>query len=42
MRIALATVGTTGDVRPFLVLGRALRDAGHKVTAVTWPLGSDA
>jgi sterol 3beta-glucosyltransferase/vancomycin aglycone glucosyltransferase len=38
MRIALATVGTTGDVRPFLVLGRALRDAGHEVTAVTWPL----
>lgn len=24
MRIALATVGTTGDIRPFLVLGRAL------------------
>ena len=38
MRIVLATVGTTGDVRPFLVLARALRDAGHEVRAVTWPV----
>lgn len=38
MRISLATVGTTGDVRPFVVLGRALRDAGHDVRAVTWPV----
>lgn len=38
LRIALATVGTTGDVRPFLVLGRALAAAGHEVRIVTWPV----
>jgi UDP:flavonoid glycosyltransferase YjiC (YdhE family) len=38
MRIALATVGTTGDVRPFAILARALADRGHTVTAVTWPV----
>ena len=35
MRIALATVGTTGDVRPFATLARALVERGHAVTAVT-------
>ena len=38
MRIALATVGTTGDVRPFAALARVLADAGHAVTAVSWEL----
>ena len=38
MRIALATVGTTGDVRPFAILAGALVDRGHAVTAVTWPV----
>lgn len=38
MRIALATVGTTGDVRPFAILARALADRGHSVTAVSWPI----
>jgi sterol 3beta-glucosyltransferase len=38
MRIALATVGTTGDVRPFAILARALADRGHSVTAVSWPV----
>lgn len=38
MRIALATVGTTGDIRPFVVLSRALVERGHDVTAVTWPV----
>jgi hypothetical protein len=42
MRIALATVGTTGDVRPFVVLGSALLDAGHEVRAVTWPVHVEA
>lgn len=36
MRIALATVGTTGDVRPFAALGQALQGAGHEVTAFSW------
>jgi sterol 3beta-glucosyltransferase len=38
MRIALTTVGTTGDVRPFAVLARALADRGHDVLVVTWPV----
>lgn len=42
MRIALATVGTTGDVRPFAVLARRLVERGHEVTAVTWPVHTAA
>ncbi len=38
MRIALATVGTTGDILPFATLARALVERGHAVTAVTWPV----
>ena len=38
MRIALATVGTTGDVAPFAVMARALVARGHEVTAITWPV----
>ena len=38
MRIALATVGTAGDARPFVALARALTDAGHDVTAISWDL----
>ncbi len=38
MRIALATVGTTGDVVPFARLASRLVDRGHEVTAVTWPV----
>ncbi len=42
MRIALATVGTTGDVRPFAILARELIARGHSVTAVTWPVHRQA
>ena len=38
MRIALATVGTSGDVRPFALLARELVARGHEVTAITWPV----
>jgi sterol 3beta-glucosyltransferase/vancomycin aglycone glucosyltransferase len=38
MRIALATVGTTGDVAPFAILARRLVERGHDVTAITWPV----
>lgn len=38
MRIAIATVGTTGDVVPFTALAAALRGAGHEVVAVSWEL----
>jgi sterol 3beta-glucosyltransferase len=38
VRIALATVGTTGDVRPFAALAAALGGRGHEVDAVSWEL----
>jgi len=38
MRIALATVGTTGDVAPFVLLAGRLVERGHDVTAITWPV----
>lgn len=38
MRIALATVGTTGDIRPFATLARRLVERGHQVTAISWPV----
>lgn len=42
MRIALATVGTTGDVVPFVALTHGLLGAGHEVTAVSWDLHRSA
>lgn len=36
MRIAIATVGTTGDIVPFVALAVALQQAGHEVTAISW------
>jgi sterol 3beta-glucosyltransferase len=30
-RVAIATIGTAGDVRPYLALAKALRDQGHDV-----------
>jgi UDP:flavonoid glycosyltransferase YjiC (YdhE family) len=38
MRVALATVGTTGDVRPFAALAGTLVATGHEVTAISWEL----
>jgi UDP:flavonoid glycosyltransferase YjiC (YdhE family) len=38
MRIALATVGTTGDIAPFARLAGALASRGHEVTAISWPV----
>lgn len=35
MRIALLTLGTRGDVQPFAILGKALKDRGHEVTLCT-------
>jgi sterol 3beta-glucosyltransferase len=41
MRIALATVGTTGDIRPFAALATGLAERGHDVTAITWPVHAE-
>jgi sterol 3beta-glucosyltransferase len=35
MKIALLTMGTRGDVQPFAVLGKALKQRGHDVTLST-------
>lgn len=37
MHITIATVGTRGDVQPYLALGRGLRAAGHAVAVATDP-----
>jgi len=37
MRFLLATLGSTGDVYPFLALGSGLRRAGHRVTLLASP-----
>jgi UDP:flavonoid glycosyltransferase YjiC (YdhE family) len=45
MRIAIVTVGSLGDVRPYAALGAGLRAAGHAVRLVTHerfrPLAAD-
>lgn len=35
MNITILTIGTQGDVQPFVALGTGLKDAGHEVTIVT-------
>lgn len=35
MNIAILTVGTRGDVQPYVALGAGLKEAGHEVTLVT-------
>ena len=35
MKVAILTLGTRGDVQPFVALGTGLREAGNEVTLVT-------
>ena len=43
MRLALVTLGSTGDLYPFLAIGRALREQGHEVFLLSQaPHGGDA
>ena len=35
MKIAILTIGTLGDVRPYVALGAGLRRAGYEVTLAT-------
>ena len=35
MKILIATLGTRGDVQPYVALGRALMESGHEVTICT-------
>ena len=36
MRITLLTIGSTGDIRPYLLLGQELASRGHDVTLSTF------
>ena len=38
MKIAISTIGSTGDVQPYLALSLGLRDAGHDVKVISHPL----
>jgi len=38
MKITIATVGTRGDVQPYVALGLGLQEAGHQVQLATDPL----
>ena len=35
MKILIATIGTRGDVQPYVALGRALMESGHEITICT-------
>ncbi|MBN1568256.1 MAG: glycosyltransferase family 1 protein [Acidobacteria bacterium] len=35
MRILIVTIGTQGDVQPYIALGRALMESGHEITICT-------
>src|SRR5262249_48894583 len=35
MHVLLIPIGSSGDVHPFIGLGLALRDRGHRVTLIT-------
>ncbi len=35
MKILILTIGTRGDVQPYVALGRALMESGHEITIGT-------
>lgn len=37
MNILLVTLGTSGDINPFLSIGRSLRELGHQAAIITQP-----
>ncbi len=41
MRIVIVTIGSRGDVAPFVALGRAVAQAGHEVAIATNRLNAD-
>jgi len=41
MKIALTTIGSRGDLQPYIALGRALQDNGHAVKILTHPWARD-
>jgi UDP:flavonoid glycosyltransferase YjiC (YdhE family) len=41
LRIALSTVGSTGDMLPFIALGKGLQARGHEVIAMSHPFHAE-
>ena len=41
MNITLATIGSRGDIQPYIALGTALQAKGHEVTVATHPWAKD-
>jgi sterol 3beta-glucosyltransferase len=37
MKIALTTIGSRGDIQPYIALGIALKQRGHSITIITHP-----
>jgi len=37
MKIALTTIGSRGDIQPYIALGIALKKSGHSITIITHP-----
>jgi sterol 3beta-glucosyltransferase len=35
MKICVLTIGTRGDIQPYIALGLGLKDAGHEITIAT-------
>ena len=36
MRITMLCIGSTGDVRPYMLLGRELKRRGHEITVASF------
>lgn len=41
MKVALTTIGSRGDIQPYIALGKALQSHGHDITIVTHPWAAD-
>jgi len=37
MKIALTTIGSRGDIQPYIALGVELQKTGHSITILTHP-----
>ena len=41
MKLLLPTLGSAGDIHPFLAIGRAMQERGHEVEVMTNPVFAD-
>jgi UDP:flavonoid glycosyltransferase YjiC (YdhE family) len=42
LKVLLTTIGSSGDINPFIAIGRALRDRGHEATLLVNPFFESA